>query len=48
MKTNRCHSCLITNRGINDLSGVRHTETGGKPSRCPGPLVADPGQRSGQ
>jgi hypothetical protein len=32
----RCTGCGVTNRAINDLTGLRHTQTGRKPSDCKG------------
>lgn len=36
MTTYRCDRCQVQNTAINDLAGVRHTRTGGKPSKCQG------------
>jgi hypothetical protein len=32
----RCTGCGVVNRAINDLTGLRHTQTGRKPSECEG------------
>jgi hypothetical protein len=32
----RCDGCGVVNRAVNDLSGMAHTRTGGKPSECSG------------
>jgi hypothetical protein len=34
--TYRCSGCGVINRAINDLTGMAHTRTGGKPSGCQG------------
>jgi hypothetical protein len=39
----RCSSCGVVNRAINDLTGMAHTRTGGKPSGCQG--VYQPAER---
>ena len=36
MSDYRCSGCGVINRAINDLTGIRHTMTGGKPSGCEG------------
>jgi hypothetical protein len=36
MTSYRCSGCGILNWAINDLSGMAHTRTGGKPSECTG------------
>jgi hypothetical protein len=36
MRTFECSGCGVRNRAINDLSGMAHTRTGGKPSGCTG------------
>jgi hypothetical protein len=36
MTSYRCDGCGVTNRASNDLSGMAHTTTGGKPSECEG------------
>lgn len=35
----RCSSCGVENTAINDLTGVAHTRTAGKPSGCDGRYV---------
>jgi hypothetical protein len=32
----RCSGCGVINRAVNDLTGIAHTMTGGKPSGCNG------------
>ena len=36
MREYRCTGCGVVNRAINDLTGLRHTQTGRKPTECEG------------
>jgi hypothetical protein len=40
----RCDGCRATQTAFNDLAGMAHTRTGGKPSRCPGRWWPVPGR----
>jgi hypothetical protein len=46
VRTYVCSGCGATNRAINDLTGMAHTQTGRKPSGCDGRWwPADQGRR---
>jgi hypothetical protein len=36
VRSYRCSGCGVINRASNDLTGIKHTTTGGKPSGCEG------------